>query len=217
MPAIYPSLIAADLLNLQNEIARLGPYCDGYHIDVMDNHYVPNLTMGPDFVNAIARIAPKPVWVHLMVDKPENLMERLILPPGSILTIHFEKIEEILHIIKHIKEKKWMPGIAIKPKTPVDEIFPLLDKIHQVTIMSVEPGFSGQPFLKSTVTKIEPLIGYRATGKLKFRIAMDGGIGPNNIVELTQKGVDDFVIGAGLFRQPDPVFALQELKRILSK
>lgn len=214
MASLYPSLISADPLNLEKTIKQLEPYCSGFHADVMDNHFVPNLTMGPFFVNAIARASSKPTWVHLMVNNPESMIETLILKPGSMVSFHFEEVKEILHFINLLTEKKLEPSIAISPKTDVAKVFPFLDKIHQVLIMSVEPGFSGQPFIENVVSKIAPLVELRKTKNLNFRIGMDGGINPTNIGMLAKKGVDDFAVASAIFNSSDPIIALQHLTKL---
>jgi len=119
MKPIYPSLIAADLLNLGTIIETFNPICDGFHVDIMDNHFVPNLTWGAAFANAIARASRKPTWVHLMVDNPHEWLEILELTPGSTLTFHIENSFEKTNLIRCIKEKNLKASIAINPKTPV--------------------------------------------------------------------------------------------------
>src|SRR5207244_2235287 len=135
-------------------IQRIEPHCAGLHLDVMDNHFVPNLTWGPLVINPIARAAHKKVWVHLMVDKPLALLEVLTLPAGTIVTFHSETKENKQHILDHIHKKNYRASIAINPQTDISEIFPWLGQMYQVLIMSVAPGFAGQPFLKKTINKI---------------------------------------------------------------
>ncbi len=212
MIRIYPSLISANLLRLQEEITRLEPYCDGFHLDIMDNHFVPNLTFGADMVHAISEITKKQLWVHLMVDNPESWCDQLQLHDESILSFHFESTKHIPDMVKRIKEKNWQPSIAIKPKTDVRELFPCLNMMNQVLLMSVEPGFSGQQFLPSVVDKIEPLLKYKDEHQLQFSIGMDGGITKQNIGTLAQKGVHDFAVASAIFDQSDPIAALQALK-----
>lgn len=217
MAHIFPSLIAGDLLNLQKEIETLDSYVDGYHLDIMDNHFVPNLTWGPMFINAISQATYRTLWVHLMVDNPMNWTDLLFLPPGSIYTFHLEAKKEIPKLIKQIKEKKWLASIAINPKTSVEEIFPLLNAIDQVLVMSVEPGFSGQNFLSKVVEKVERLAAYRHTSGSTFDIGIDGGIDNNNISMLAEKGVNDFAIANGVFKATNSITKLQELKNLTQK
>ena len=216
MAKIFPSLISADVLNLEQEITRLAPYCDGFHLDIMDNNFVPNLTIGPAIINAIGTIAPKPLWVHLMVHNPSALIDALTLTNGSIVGFHYENDGHKRDLIKKIRDKDWQPSMSINPATPVEDAFPYLDELSQLLIMSVEPGFSGQPLLTDTIQKIEPLNAYRQTSGLHFSIGMDGGINAGNIVALKEKGVDDFAIASGIFDAPDPVSMLKNLKEEVS-
>lgn len=216
MAMLFPSLISADLLNLECVIKQLDPIVPGYHLDIMDHHFVPNLTWGPMFIHAIAKATNKILWVHLMVDNPTIWIEELNLPGGSILSIHIETISDTSQIIKLIQEKKLKVSIAISPKTPINEFFSLLPMIDQALIMSVEPGWSGQSFLTPSIEKLETLVDYRRSKNLKFRIAMDGGITEKNIKELAQKGVDDFAVASSIFGKPDPVAAAKELTQLIA-
>jgi len=211
MIKIFPSLMAGDLLNMQKEIEILDPYCDGYHIDIMDDHFVPNITWGIDFIDAVNRATSKPLWVQLMVEDTTRWVDKIFLNANSILSIHIESSKEIRSLIDAIKKKNIIPSVAINPKTPVARIFPLLDVLHHVLIMSVEPGFSGQPFLPDVVKKVDSLVSFCDNGGIKCAIGMDGGIKENNIGMLAQKGVEDFVVGSGVFNNSDPVGALKEL------
>jgi hypothetical protein len=121
MVKIYPSLISANPLHLGTIIQELEPHCAGFHLDVMDNHFVPNLTFGADIVNEVDKATKKPSWVHLMVEKPEEWCDRLTLKEGSIISFHFEATRDAAHLTKCISEKKWIPSIAIKPKTNATE------------------------------------------------------------------------------------------------
>lgn len=215
MAHIFPSLIAGDLLNLQKQITLLDPYVDGYHLDIMDNHFVPNLTWGPMFINAIAQATYRTIWIHLMVENPTEWVNLLSLPPGSIYTFHIEAEKEIPKLIKRIKEKKWNVSIAISPGTSVEQMFPLLNTLDQVLIMSVEPGFSGQDFLPKMVTKVEKLAAYRDTSGASFQIGIDGGVTESNINMLVKKGVNDFAIGNSILKAKNPVKKLEELRSLI--
>lgn len=216
MTQIYPSLISADLLNLEREIKHLDPYVPGYHLDIMDYHFVPNLTWGPAFMEAIAKITNRTLWVHLMVDNPSSWLEILKLPHGSIIDFHIETFEKNKNIIQNIQDKNWQVSIAISPKTNVEKVFPFLNAISQATIMSVEPGRSGQAFLPDTLSKVEALSNYRAEHDLKFKIAMDGGISEKNISQVSRLGVDRVAVAHALFSKPDPIKALKDLQQLIS-
>lgn len=214
MKPIYPSLIAADLLHLGKVIEEFNPICDGFHIDIMDNHFVPNLTFGAAFANAIAKASHKPTWVHLMVEKPHEWIHLLELMPGSILSFHFENTTEKVQLIRRIREKNYKPSIAISPKTPIEEVLPLCNLVDQILIMSVEPGFYGQIFTESVIQKIEPLRLTREKQNLNFTIGMDGGINAKNIALLSEKGVDEFAAASAIFKSDDPVKAYEALKKL---
>ena len=217
MAQIFLSLISADLLNLQTVLKTLDPYCDGYHLDIMDYHFVPNLTWGPAFIHAISAATQRTLWVHLMVDNPMTWVEKLKLPAGSIVDFHIETNVDALKIINDIHEKKWLAGIAISPKTDVAKTFSLLNVIDHVTVMSVEPGFSGQHFMPEMLLKVDALVEYRNTHNLSFSIGMDGGINKNTIRTVVEKGVDVCAIAQGIFGQPNPLVALQELKKLITR
>lgn len=215
MAILYPSLLAADSNSLDKVVRELEPLCPGYHIDIMDNKFVPNTGISIEKTNAIAKITYRQLWVHLMVEDPESYLNKLQLPADSILTFHIESHKESKRMINKILEKKWLPGIAIKPKTGIDEIFPFLGSIYQALIMSVEPGFSGQPFLEETLDKVDPLLGFRNTSHLNFKIAIDGGISEKNLAKIAQKGIDEIAIGSAIFdAKVGPAKSLQLLSEI---
>jgi ribulose-phosphate 3-epimerase len=215
MVKIYPSLMAADQLNLAHAVQSLNEYCAGFHLDVMDNHFVPNITWGAATVNAIATLSN--VWVHLMIDNPMSFYEQLVLKPDSLVSFHIESGIDFFEVIKIVREKKHRLSITISPKTPVLRIVPFLDIVDQVLLMSVEPGFSGQPFLTSTFDRLDELIAYRQEYAGLWKIGIDGGVNATNIVQLVEKGVDDCAVGGGIFQQQNPLAALQELQRLIAE
>lgn len=202
MPQIYPSLLAADQNKLETILKQLDPLVPGFHIDIIDNKFAPNQGLSIETTNTISRLSIKQLWVHIMAQEPESYLEQLAIRADSIVTFHLESHKHASHMIEKIQAKGWLPGIALKPKTGIDEIFPYLSNLYQVLIMSVEPGFSGQAFLPETLAKVDPLVGERNTGSLSFKIAMDGGIGMKNIVEITAKGVDQLAVGSEIFKHP---------------
>ena len=211
---IYPSLISSDLLNLQNSINILDSVVEGFHIDVMDDHFVPNLTWGPAFVNAIVGASEKPLHVHLMVDNPMKWPSRLDLRSKDLLIFHYEAVDkkDIPMLIEEIKNQNVKVGIAINPKTKVDDIFDFLSSLDNVLIMSVNPGFSGQKFMPEVAEKIVPLIEFRKKNNLNFKISMDGGIDKTNIKNLSDIGVEQFGIASAIFSQKNWLEAVKELK-----
>lgn len=211
---ILPSLISGDILNLESTIKLLSDHCDGFHIDVMDDHFVPNLTWGPAFVNAIMQKTNLPLHIHLMVDNPVTWVDRIKLRQNDLFIFHLEAaldFQEVGDIIETTKKRNLKVGIAIKPKTDITHVFEFLNHLDHVLIMSVNPGFSGQKFMPEVIKKLEPLIKKRKEMNLDFTIGMDGGIDITNIRYLSACGVDQFGVASAVFGQPDPVKALQEL------
>lgn len=211
MTEIYPSLLAADSGKIDQLVKELEPFCPGFHIDIMDNTFVPNTGISVEKTNHIATITYRQLWVHLMVEQPELYLNQLQLPAGSLVTFHIESKKSTKSLIKNIIEKKWRAGIAISPKTGVAEIMGFLDTIDQVLIMSVEPGFSGAQFLKETLDKIDPLLGIRQSQSLTFKIGMDGGVDLENIKNIAERGIDQVAIGSGIFKYPNVAKAYQLL------
>jgi len=213
---IYPSLMSADQLNLQKVLTTFDQLCPGYHLDIMDGHFVPNLTWGPRLVNAVAAATDRAIWVHLMVDDPLIWIERFELPVDSAVSFHFESPVDHNFVIERIKEKGWRAGLALRPKTHAEKISKLVDSIDHIVVMSVDPGFSGQQFLPDVLTKVDWLRKYREQKGLRYSIDMDGGVDRATISELARRGVDRVAIGSGIFKMHDPVAALHELQRLLT-
>lgn len=212
MLSLFPSLIAAkDMAHLGDLIARLEPFCAGFHLDIMDNHFVPNLTFGPLVVNSLAQCTTKPFWVHVMADNCENVIAALELPPESTVSFHIESKNNFENIIHSVKEKKLKLSVALNPKTALETIFPYIQLVDSVLLMSVEPGFSGQPFLPGSIKKLAALRRYRLEQSLSFLIGMDGGITVATLAQVVQEGCDMVAVGSAVFDQPDMVGALRAL------
>jgi len=207
--AIFPSLISADLLNLHQEIKTLEPYCQGFHIDVMDFHFVPNLTWGFAFIESIASATNLPLSIHLMVDEPEAFARRLKPRQGDTITFHIEAVTKI--IIEYLNKSDAEVGIALKPSTSLEKIYPYLAHVDEVLLMSVEPGSSGQPFINESIARLKELNKYRDQKKLTFKIVMDGGINAQNLPELIANGVDQVAIASAIFAHADRVKAIKNL------
>ncbi len=217
MVKIFPSLIAGNLLNIEQEIKKLEPYCDGFHLDIMDFHFVPNLTFGPATVNAIAKKTNKQLSVHLMVDNPIQWIELLALKQHDILTFHQEATNNYEMLIEAIKRRGLLASIAINPSTPLELIFPFINKLDHILLMSVNPGFAGQQFIPDVINKLRKLVDYKTMHNLKFIIAADGGINEYNIAKLTHQGVKEAVVGSALFNAPDQLVMLKKLYDLVGK
>jgi len=215
---IYPSLISSNLLNLRQTLKLFDSHCDGYHLDIMDDHFVPNLTWGPAFINEIRKATSLPLQVHLMVEKPETWTDRLALQPNDVFLFHYESynnIDQCKTLINNIKQKNWNAGITINPDTPVEKIIELLPELETVLVMSVNPGFSGQSFIESTLKKIPLLCQAKKQNNLSFKICMDGGISENNIQQLVSLGVDQVGIASAIFSNPSPLATLEKLYKLM--
>lgn len=214
MAHIFPSLISADLLQLAKVIDHLEPHCAGFHLDVMDFHFVPNLTWGPPFINAIAQHITKRLQIHLMVDKPAQYFDRMALRPGDVVTVHYEALgyQELIITLNTIKQYGWVPSLAINPSTPLHELVSLLPYCSHIVLMSVNPGFSGQPFIKESFDRLKDLIALRAKYNASFAICLDGGINNTNFCALQKLGMDEAAIASAIFSTPDSINALQTIQ-----
>jgi ribulose-phosphate 3-epimerase len=210
---IYPSLISADLLNLYNIMTELDDHCDGYHIDVMDDHFVPNLTWGPRFVKEIRKNTNLPIRLHLMVDDPTKWIDRIKLQKDDIFIFHheaFKNDQEIISLIDKLKKLDHKIGVAINPDTSVDSIL-YLEKLDHVLVMSVNPGFSGQKCMTEVFSKVSTLVENRNQNNFVFTIGMDGGVGPSNIKEISDLGVDEVGVASAIFYEKDRLLAIKSL------
>lgn len=214
MIKIYPSLIAANLLILETEIKKLEPYCDGFHLDVMDFNFVPNLGLSIDTINQISSITDKQLWVHLMVENPSKCLDKLKLKEGDIFSFHIESEANAVTLISKIEEQNLKSSLVLNPETDYNMIKPYTFQVDQITLMGVHPGFCGQRFLDATYDKLEDLVINKEEHNLKFSIGIDGGVNESNIAKLKQFGAIEFVIGSALFKSEDHIKFLQDIKKI---
>lgn len=219
MVKIFPSLIANDILNLESEIKKLEPHCDGFHLDVMDFHFVDNLTWGPQFINAIRNVTYKQLEIHLMVDFPEKYIPRFKLNSNDIVSIHYESPSNytLEELFKDIKARNWLASLALSPNVSIDSVQKFGKLVDQVLLMSVRPGFSGQDFLSSSIERLKNLINLRKNYDCAFDISMDGGINFNTLDPLVINGVGQVTVGSGIFNQPDPVKELDKLYKQINE
>ncbi len=209
--ALYPSIISADLLNLQKEIQLLQNECDGFHIDVMDYHFVPNLTWGQPFINAIAQYTTAPLHLHLMISQPEAFVHSFALRSGDTVIFHIEAMTAPQIIIEYLKKQQCKVAIALKPATPLETIAPYGKQVDEILLMSVQPGYSGQSFLPASMDRLKKLVQLRDQQKSHFSIVMDGGITADNLPLLVQNGLNGAAVATALFTYPDRLAALKKL------
>ena len=198
---IAPSILAADFLNIGKEIEALNhSSCDWIHVDVMDGHFVPEVSFGQPIIRAIRKIAEKPLDVHLMIMDPLPKIRSFADCGADRITFHLEAAEDPDAVIDEIHACSLPAAVSIKPETPVSTVFPYLSKLEMVLIMTVEPGFGGQQILPETIEKIRVLQEEADRRGLSLLIEADGGITFENASLLSQAGVDVFVSGSSLFR-----------------
>jgi ribulose-phosphate 3-epimerase len=207
---ISPSLLSADFAKLREEVALVeAAGADLLHVDVMDGHFVPNLTLGPFIVKAIHRVATVPLDVHLMIDEPARYAEEFVEAGASRITYHVESMEGGPETADRIRELGAMPGVAVRPDTPLDAIKDHLSHVDMVLVMSVMPGFSGQKFMPEVLAKTRALrqeLGYTQD------IEMDGGVDAETIGACAEAGANVFVAGSAIYGASDPDAALKGLR-----
>ena len=204
MGKIAPSILSADFTRLQEEIREVEKAgADYIHIDVMDGHFVPNITIGPMIVKAVRRVTALPLDVHLMISDPDNFIDEFAKAGANILTVHTETANHLHRIIQHIRDSGVKPSVSLNPATCLEVIDYILDDLDMVLLMTVNPGFEGQQFISEVIPKIERLRKMIDKRGLQIDIEVDGGIGPDNISEVSSAGANVFVAGSAIFYSED--------------
>ena len=206
---ISPSLLSADFGNLRAEAREVESLVTYFHIDVMDGHFVPNLTIGPPVVNSLRMGLEKPFDIHLMIDYPIEYAPRFDVTPEDIITFHIESKDEPFRAIDQIRELGCKVGISLRPITPITAVFPYLDLVDLVLVMSVEPGFGGQAFMPDAVQRIEKL--KNEIGDRNVMISVDGGINDTNVKNVVDAGAELIVAGSAIFGKSDRIAAMRAL------
>ena len=210
-PRINPSILAADFVNMQAELARIAT-ADFAHVDVMDNHFVPNLTFGPQMVQRIQETSPVPLDVHLMITDPDRWAPGYAELGAASVTFHLEAAGEPVALARRLRDIGARAGVAVKPATPVEGLFDLLDEFDQILVMTVEPGFGGQGFLPETMPKLQaPSAEARRRGSSVW-LEVDGGISDATIAQAAEAGADTFVAGSAVYGADDVEAAVTRLR-----
>lgn len=204
MVKIAPSLLACDFAHLEEEIRDV-EHCgaDLLHLDVMDGHYVPNITFGPVIVKAIRSLTSLPLDTHLMITDPEKYAPRFIESGANAITFHIEIVKDPVPLLNKIRERGARAGLSLNPETDVKSLDGVLEFVDLVLVMSVHPGFGGQQFIPSSHDKIQYLAHKKATEHLDFEISVDGGVTTENGPALVESGTDILVAGTTIFKSDD--------------
>lgn len=211
MVRINPSILAADFANLESELSRIAS-ADLVHVDVMDNHFVPNLTFGLQMVTALQRVSTLPLDVHLMIDDPDRWAPGYAAAGAFSVTFHAEATERPVELARALRASGARAGIALKPGTAVDGYLDMLAEFDQVLIMTVEPGFGGQAFMADMMPKLARLRDAVTASAAAVWLQVDGGIDEATIGVAREAGADTFVAGSAIFRSDNPAATISKLR-----
>ncbi|MDO0995208.1 ribulose-phosphate 3-epimerase [Staphylococcus borealis] len=213
MKKIYPSLLSADFLNLEDEIKALEKaQVDGLHFDVMDGQFVPNISIGLPILDSIQTATQLPIDVHLMIEQPEQYINTFAEHGADMISVHVESTQHIHRALQMIKNAGKKAGVVINPGTPVEVLLPVLEIVDYVLVMTVNPGFGGQSFIEACASKVKSLRDLRQSLNLNFDIEVDGGINDETIQLCADNGATMFVTGSYFFNQKDYSNVTQLLK-----
>ena len=211
---IAPSILAADFCRLADELAQVEKAgADWIHVDVMDGHFVPNITIGPDVAKSVNRYTDLPLDVHLMIEQPERYIEAFAEAGATTVGVHVETCPHLHRTLAQIRETGARTCVVLNPSSPATLVEPVLGDLDQILVMTVNPGFGGQKFIESMLPKIETLRQWIDDAGLDVTLEVDGGIGPETIGRAASAGADAFVAGTAVFGAPDYAEAIEGLRR----
>ena len=205
---IMPSILSADFLNLGDAIAEcVAAGVDWFHLDIMDGHFVPNIALGPSFVEACRRATDLPLDVHLMIENPDRYLEVFTSAGANSISVHYEVCSEVRNTLSTIRTMGLNAGIAISPGTAVDEIKDVLDLVDLVLVMTVQPGFAGQSFIETSPEKVRRIRSIIDAAGLDTHVQVDGGINSKTAPACAEAGADYFVAASAIFQHPNGITA----------
>ena len=211
-PRIAPSILAADFARLGAEVALIEPYVDMLHVDVMDGHFVPNISLGTPVIASLREATELPLDCHLMITNPEAYLEPLAAAGADIVTVHIEAVPDPIPVAATARDLGLGFGLVANPPTPYEALEPFVEICDMIVIMSVHPGFGGQTFIEHVLTKVERARRHIDAAGLETEIEIDGGIDATTARAARDAGTDVFVAGTSVFRAPDPVAAVAEIR-----
>ena len=209
---INPSILSADFVNMQADLERIAS-ADFVHVDVMDNHFVPNLTFGPQMVERVQQTSPVPLDVHLMITDPDRWAPGYAELGAASVTFHLEAATDPIALARTLRGIGARAGVAVKPATPIEGLFDVLDEFDQILVMTVEPGFGGQSFMADQMPKLARLHDEARRRGSQVWLQVDGGISASTIAQAAEAGADTFVAGSAVFGADDPGQAIEALRR----
>jgi ribulose-phosphate 3-epimerase len=218
MKLIAPSILSADFTRLKEEIQAVeAAGADWIHADIMDGHFVPNLTFGPMVVEAVRRVTALPIDVHLMIQAPERFISDFAKAGATFICVHLETCVHLNRTVQLIRDCGARPGVVLNPATPVEALRWILEYLDFVLLMSVNPGFGGQAFIANSIAKVADLRRMILEHGLSTLIEGDGGVGAHNIAEIAAAGADVFVAGSAIFKSPDYRQTIGALRQLANR
>jgi ribulose-phosphate 3-epimerase len=218
MKLIAPSILSADFTRLKEEIAAAeAAGADWIHADVMDGHFVPNITFGPLVVEAVRRVTGLPIDVHLMINDPDRYIGDFAKAGATFISVHAETCLHLHRTVQLIRDSGSRPGVVLNPATPIETLRWILEYLDFILVMSVNPGFGGQAFIPNSIAKIAGLRRMITEMGLQTLIEVDGGVSPQNIADIAAAGADVFVAGSAIFKSPDYRQTILSLRRLANR
>ena len=217
MKKICPSILAADFTKLGEEIKDIEEAgADIIHCDIMDGHFVPNISYGPEIVSQVSNITDLPLDVHLMINNPELYIDDFYKAGADYISVHYENNYHVNRLVNQIKELGIKAGVVLNPATPIDVLKDIIEYVDFVLLMSVNPGFGGQKFIPNVIEKVKDLKSITESKNTSCMIEVDGGVGLSNIRSLSDAGVDMFVCGSSIFKEKDRKEVIAKMRELIS-